>query len=44
MTGDSSTKVKTGIVKRLVNKKDELIVVICTTVLSMGIDMAGKPR
>ena len=31
-------------VKRLVDEADDIKVIICTSVLSMGVDMKGNPK
>ena len=41
MTGKTDSALKKLIVSRLLIDDDSLRIVICTSVLSMGIDMAG---
>ena len=41
MTGQTSPSIKKDTVRRLSREEDNLKVVICTSVLSMGVDMTG---
>ena len=42
MNGRTDPDLKKEIVQRLLNADDDLKIVVCTAVLSMGIDMAGN--
>jgi hypothetical protein len=42
MTGSTGPALKKDIVNKLAREEDDLKVIICTPILSMGVDMTGK--
>ena len=42
MTGSTGPALKKDIVNKLLREEDDLKVIICTPILSMGVDMTGK--